>query len=146
MGSRRPKPLTLNRRCLADDAVRASRLRHLIERCVVAGLAPPNSHLGRRSVAELPLFHPNRGCADVALARHVAMYLAHVVCGLTYTQAARLYGRDRTTAAYGCRHVEERRDDPMFDRILELLERCVGMGLLQIEPRMGRQATARLSA
>ena len=63
-----------------------------------------------------------RGRANVALARQVAMYLAHVVCGLTLTDTGRLFGRDRTTVAHACGVIEDRRDDPLFDRALDLLE------------------------
>jgi hypothetical protein len=34
-----------------------------------------------------------------------------------------LLERDRTTVAHACQVVEERRDDPRFDRVIELLER-----------------------
>jgi len=63
-----------------------------------------------------------RGRANVALARQVAMYLARVVCGMTLTDTGRLFGRDRTTVAHACGVLEDRRDDPLFDRALDLLE------------------------
>jgi chromosomal replication initiation ATPase DnaA len=66
-----------------------------------------------------------RGRARVALARQVAMYLAHVACGLSLTETGRLFGRDRTTVAHACGVVEDRRDDPVFDRALDLLEWAV---------------------
>lgn len=115
------------------DPVVASRLRALIDRTVAVGLAPPGSVLARRPSHAIALRHAYRGGAEVAFARQVAMYLAHVACGLTYGRAAQLYGRDRTTAAHACRMVEERRDDPTFDRILDLLERCVRAGRWQID-------------
>jgi chromosomal replication initiation ATPase DnaA len=68
------------------------------------------------------LFRATRGRARIALARQVAMYLAHVCCGLTFTEIGHLFGRDRTTVAHACAVVEDRRDDPIFDRTLELLE------------------------
>jgi hypothetical protein len=68
------------------------------------------------------LFTPSRGRARVALARQVAMYLAHICCGLSFTEVGLLFGRDRTTVAHACAVVEDRRDDPIFDRTLELLE------------------------
>ena len=64
----------------------------------------------------------SRGRAEVALARQVAMYLAHVACGLTMSDTGRLFGRDRTTVAHACGVIEDRRDDPLFDRALDLLE------------------------
>jgi chromosomal replication initiation ATPase DnaA len=66
-----------------------------------------------------------RGRAPVALARQVAMYLAHVAYGLSLTEVGRLFARDRTTVAHACALVEDRRDDVAFDRALELLELVV---------------------
>jgi chromosomal replication initiation ATPase DnaA len=66
-----------------------------------------------------------RGRAKVALARQVAMYLAHVGCGLSLTETGRLFDRDRTTVAHACGIIEDRRDDPLFDRALDLLEWAV---------------------
>jgi DnaA-like protein len=64
----------------------------------------------------------SRGKAHVALARQVAMYLTHVALQLTFTEVGLLFGRDRTTVAHACKLVEDRRDDPAFDRALDLLE------------------------
>jgi chromosomal replication initiation ATPase DnaA len=64
----------------------------------------------------------SRGKAHIALARQAAMYLAHVTCGLTLTEVGLLFGRDRTTVAHACAVIEDRRDDPIFDRALDLLE------------------------
>ncbi len=68
------------------------------------------------------LGHPTRGRSRVAFARQVAMYLAHVAFGLTLTTVGRAFGRDRTTVAHACALVEDARDNPEFDRTLELLE------------------------
>ena len=53
------------------------------------------------------------------------MYLAHVGCGMTLTEADWLFGRDRTTVAHACMVVEDKRDDPIWDQMLDLLERVV---------------------
>lgn len=63
-----------------------------------------------------------RGRIDIARARQTAIYLARVVLRLTFREAGRLYGRDRSTAAHACRVVEDLRDDPGFDRLLDILE------------------------
>lgn len=63
--------------------------------------------------------------ARTAFARQVAMYLAHVVCGLSLTEVGLLFGRDRTTVSHACAIVEDCRDDPSFDRLMEHLERAV---------------------
>lgn len=60
--------------------------------------------------------------ADIALARQVAMYVAHVGLAETLTAAGRRFGRDRTTAAHACRRVEDRRDDPRFDGLVAGIE------------------------
>jgi chromosomal replication initiation ATPase DnaA len=65
---------------------------------------------------------PTRRRAPVALARQVAMYLVHVVYGQPLAEVGRAFGRDRTTAAHACRLVEDHRDDPRFDAIIEQLE------------------------
>ena len=69
---------------------------------------------------------PSRRAAEAAFARQCAMYLAHVVLGLRYSEIGRLFRRDRTTAAYACALVEERRDDPAIDRVLLTLEGLCG--------------------
>lgn len=68
---------------------------------------------------------PTRRTAPVAFARQVAMYLAHVACGITLTEVGILFGRDRTTVAYACRVVEDHRDDFLFDASLDHLESAI---------------------
>jgi chromosomal replication initiation ATPase DnaA len=57
-----------------------------------------------------------------AFARQVAMYLTHVVCGMSMTEVGALFSRDRTTVAHACEVVEYRRDDPELDSRVERLE------------------------
>jgi chromosomal replication initiation ATPase DnaA len=63
-----------------------------------------------------------RGQAEVARARQVAMYLAHVACGMSMTEVGQTFARDRTTVSHACGVVDDGRDDPTFDRVLNLLE------------------------
>lgn len=67
---------------------------------------------------------PHRGDAHLSLCRQVAMYLTHVHLGLTLTRTGALYRRDRTTVAHACELVENKRDDPLFDAALDVLERA----------------------
>jgi chromosomal replication initiation ATPase DnaA len=67
----------------------------------------------------------SRGDAEIAFARQTAMYLAHVACGASYSDIGRAFGRDRTTAAHACRVVEERRDDPRVEAVVQRLERLL---------------------
>lgn len=72
---------------------------------------------------------PTRRRTRVAEARQVAMYLTHVIFSVSLSEVGRLFGRDRTTAAYACRTVEDRRDEPAFDRLLdELAQMLDGAG------------------
>jgi Bacterial dnaA protein helix-turn-helix len=87
-------------------------LRRLLEQAVVPAF----------EVACAELWGETRGSRDAALARQVAMYLAHVGCGLSLTEVGRLFARDRTTVAHACERVEDRRESAPFDRALELLE------------------------
>jgi len=87
---------------------------------------------------------PSRRTATVAFARQSAMYLGHVVLGLSLAATGRLFHRDRTTAAHACRLVEERRDDPVIDRLLDMLEGVcseLAQGILarpQVRPEVRR--------
>jgi chromosomal replication initiation ATPase DnaA len=60
-----------------------------------------------------------------ALARNLAMYLAHVAFGMSLARVGSAFARDRTTVSYACKVIEGRRDDPRFDRWLEALERTI---------------------
>lgn len=59
--------------------------------------------------------------------RQIAMYVAHVVLRLTLTEIGLAYGRDRTTVSHACKMVEDRRDDPGFDRFVAVVERLSSM-------------------
>lgn len=70
---------------------------------------------------------PTRGEQDVAFARQVAMYVAHVAMGISLNQVAQNFGRDRTTARHACRVVEDRRDEPAFDERMRGVESALSM-------------------
>ena len=61
-----------------------------------------------------------RASRRVSSVRQIGMYLAHTSVGLPLAIVAGHFGRDRTTASYACRLVEDRRDDKKFDA--ELIE------------------------
>lgn len=73
----------------------------------------------------------SRSQAHIAFARQVAMYLTHICCGLNLTQTGKLFDRDRTTVAYACNLVEDRRDESNFDLTLEILEKTIREFALQ---------------
>ena len=91
---------------------------------------------------------PNRAVAPVCEARHVAIYLAHVVFQVPLTAWPGEFGRDRTTVAYAVRRIEDRRDDAAFDAQLDRLERLAHAvrGAMQsedVEQDVGGQALRR---
>jgi hypothetical protein len=96
----------------AEPGDDAQRVCQLMEAAIAAAFAVPVDELRSHS----------RRTQSVAFARQSAMYLAHVVLGLNYRDAGLLFRRDRTTAAYACQVVEDRRDDPAIDRLLQQLE------------------------
>lgn len=63
-----------------------------------------------------------RGSPEAAAARHMAMYLLHVALGFSLARVALAFGRDRSTASYACRLVEERRDNAEIDSLIAALE------------------------
>jgi chromosomal replication initiation ATPase DnaA len=71
---------------------------------------------------EKNLLSEMRGPTQVALARQVAMYLTHVAFGLSLQRVGFAFARDRSTVAHACHLVEDRRDDPAFDNLLDQLE------------------------
>ena len=79
----------------------------------------------------------SRGPQRVAFARQVAMYLSHVACRRSLTDVGRIFARDRTTVAHACGVIEDMRDDPKFDRVLDLLELIVCFRLHSLSPRGG---------
>jgi chromosomal replication initiation ATPase DnaA len=78
----------------------------------------------------------------MSFARQIAMYLAHTQLGLSYTGAGNLFGRDRTTARHACRQVEDRREDPRVDSMLDCLERaiCLSTDLVEYRKRAAGHA------
>jgi chromosomal replication initiation ATPase DnaA len=79
----------------------------------------------------------SRGSARTAFARQVAMYLAHVACGISLTDVGLLFGRDRTTVSHACSLVEDMRDDADLDCRLEHLEQAVASLIDALSARRG---------
>jgi hypothetical protein len=109
-----PQPssvLLSGRRLSANEVERACR----IARGVVAiALGQPRLRLAGTGTA-------GRGAA---LARQIAMYLAHVGFGLPMAQIGKAFGRDRTTVVHACHVIEDRRDVARFDAVLDHLEQA----------------------
>lgn len=56
------------------------------------------------------------------LARHVAMYLAHTTFGVRLRDVAATMGVRPPSALKAIRRIEDMRDDPIFDALLESME------------------------
>lgn len=69
------------------------------------------------------LRQPGRNSAEVARVRQIAMYVCHVVLGLSMQDVGRGFRRDRTTVLHACHLVEDLRDDPDFEKLVSALER-----------------------
>ncbi|MCT8971248.1 helix-turn-helix domain-containing protein [Microbaculum marinisediminis] len=78
-------------------------------------------------VREAVIDAAGRTAAREALARHVAMYLAHVLFGWTYAEIGRTFRRHRTCVTYACARIEDRRDDVRFDARVSRLERRIAV-------------------
>jgi chromosomal replication initiation ATPase DnaA len=79
----------------------------------------------------------HRGRQRVARARQLAMYLAHVGLGLSFTRVGICFGRDRTTVRHACALIEDGRDDPRAEFGLAAVETALAAlsGLLLPEAR-----------
>lgn len=73
-------------------------------------------------VAKTPLSGLGPQNGEAVLARQVAMYLSHVCFSVAMTDIAKVFRRDRTSVTHACHVVEDRRDDPLFDGMLDRLE------------------------
>jgi hypothetical protein len=77
------------------------------------------------AVPHADLCRLRRGTRATAFARQAAMYLFHVACGASLSEVGRIFRRDRTTVAHACMMIEDRRDDPAFDRRIARLESAI---------------------
>jgi chromosomal replication initiation ATPase DnaA len=80
-----------------------------------------------RLVAEATGQSPGRICGGFqthadAEARHLCWYLCHTALGMRQIDIGNWFGVDRRAVAYGIGRVEDKRDAPAFDTIVEKLE------------------------
>ena len=87
------------------------------------------------NVSGRELRQPGRTSTSVARVRQIAMYVAHVVLGLSMKEVGHGFGRDRTTVLHACHLIEDMRDDPDFDAIVAMCERVARAALRGREVR-----------
>ena len=75
----------------------------------------------QRRVAVTDILRITRGNPAVADARQLGMYLAHVQLGRNQDVVAKLFGRDRTTVAYACHQMEDKRDAALDAEIARIV-------------------------
>lgn len=101
------------------ERVRADRARALLAMQAVASVT---------GVSAAAMQSRRRVNDAVRRARALAWYLSHTEYGWPLYRVGAAFDRDRTTVAKACREVEDRRDDPALDSLLER----VGRGLAEI--------------
>lgn len=92
--------------------------------------AAASTHLFRRVASivarerKIPMARiqaPYQRKTHVARARREAVYLTHVACGMSLAQVGEAAGVSRWAILKSVRQVEDHRDDPVYDRFLDLL-------------------------
>lgn len=68
---------------------------------------------------------------SVARVRQIGMYVAHVTLSLSMTEVGRAFGRDRSTVNHACHLIEDMRDEPEFDRVVQILENILRAAFLR---------------
>jgi hypothetical protein len=76
-------------------------------------------------VSAATIDRPSRGPAPVARARQLAVYLQHVVFGVSLSACGRSFGRDRKSVRHACAKIEDGRDEPRFDCAVARLEEAL---------------------
>lgn len=104
------------RSAVAAGDLRSARLCRVARGIAGAAFDVPDEEIRRRT----------RSVAPICRARHTAMYLAHITFQLPMTAVAREFGRDRTSVSHAVQRIEDRRDDPDFERKLQRLETLAG--------------------
>jgi chromosomal replication initiation ATPase DnaA len=75
------------------------------------------------NVSSKEMRRTGRTAFDVSRVRQIAMYVTHVVLGLSMAEVSRGFQRDRTTVLHACHLIEDMREDGDFDKIVGMTER-----------------------
>lgn len=73
-------------------------------------------------VSLVDLLSSSRNKQKIAFARQIAMYLANTHYAVSMSYIGKFFGRDRTTVSFGCRKIEDCRDNERLDTIISCLE------------------------
>jgi len=75
------------------------------------------------------LLRRSRGSGRAARARQIAIYLAHVSLSRPQDVVAELFSRERTTVTHAIQTMEDQRDDPAVDALLDRIEQRVARAM-----------------
>lgn len=70
---------------------------------------------------------PGRSRLEVARVRQIAMYVSHIVLGITMRDVGRGFDRDRTTVLHACQVVEDLRENREFDAAVAMMEQLASI-------------------
>lgn len=69
---------------------------------------------------------PGTRLSSTALrARRMSIYLAHIALGWSLERVGHAFGVNRQTASTACRRIEDARDEPNLDALLDQLEEAI---------------------
>jgi chromosomal replication initiation ATPase DnaA len=72
-----------------------------------------------------PPAHRTRLSPEALRARRVSMYLAYTALGWQMERVGHAFGVNRQTASTACRRIEDARDDPHLDALLDQLDGAI---------------------
>ncbi|QPC88656.1 chromosomal replication initiator DnaA [Mesorhizobium sp. NBSH29] len=75
------------------------------------------------TVSSKEMRKPGRSRSEIARVRQIAMYVSHVVLGLSMSEVGKGFQRERTTVLHACHLIEDLRDDDEFDCLVAKAER-----------------------
>lgn len=75
------------------------------------------------NVSSKDMRRTGRTALEVSRVRQIAMYVTHVILGLSMAEVGKGFQRERTTVLHACHLIEDMRDDCDFDRIVGMAER-----------------------
>ncbi len=76
-----------------------------------------------------------RKSGEICRIRQIGMYVAHVIVGLSMLEVGFGFQRDRSTVAHACHVIEDLRDDPDFERVIQMIERIAEIAFVRGEGR-----------
>ena len=77
------------------------------------------------NIEQKKILVPKRSQKNITLARQITSYLMHVACQINISKTARLLKKDRATITHACHKIENQRDNPIFNYMIDHLEAVI---------------------